>query len=88
MKAKPHNTEFFNSITSTPMRRYALWLMGSPGYGYSIFDGMDKALRRQDDEALEEYESAYPAESDWFTKHLQNDPAALEIQKQLFNINN
>lgn len=84
---KTYNHDFFNAIKGNPKRRYALWLIGSPGYGFSIFDGMDKALRRTDDEALAEYESAYPDEFTWFNKHLQNHPDALEIQKQLFNQN-
>jgi len=88
MIAKKHNTDYFNSIKPVAMRRYALWLIGSPGYGYSIFAGMQKALADQNDESLSDYESAYPQEMEWFTKHLEKHPDALEVQKHLFNIHN
>ncbi len=88
MKAKAHNIQYFESIKDPFLRRYALWLIGSPGYGYSIFEGMDKALRAGDDDDMLDYESAYPNESAWFKKHLEKHADALDVQKQLFNIHN
>ncbi|HMQ79184.1 MAG TPA: hypothetical protein PKE39_04370 [Ignavibacteria bacterium] len=85
---KQYNLKYFESIKSLPMKRYALWLMESPGYGFSIFNGMDKALKNADDSSLSGYYDAYPQESEWFTKHLEKHPDALEIQKHLFNIHN
>lgn len=85
---KQYNLKYFESIKPMPMKRYALWLIESPGYGFSIFDGMNKALKNADDDALADYYSAYPEEAAWFTKHLEKHPDALEVQKNLFNIHN
>ncbi len=83
---KPFNLKYFESIKPLPMKRYALWLIGSPGYGFSIFNSMDKAIKAQDDDALAECEEAYPDESIWFTKHLEKHPDALTVQKNLFEL--
>jgi len=85
MQPKKYNEEYFRSIKDQAKRRYAQWLIQFAGYGYSIFDGMNNALLRADDNAMQEYEAAYPAESEWFNKHLAKDPEAVEIQNNLFN---
>lgn len=90
MKAKPHNINYFNSIKIQSLRRYALWLIGSPGYSYSIFEGMNKSMLKGEDaaEEMHDWESAYPQEFTWFTKHLEKHPEAIEVQEKLFNIHN
>lgn len=86
MKPKPFNTEYFNSIKSAPVRRYCLWLIGSPGYAYSIFNGMATDLKEGNEDSLTIWENTYPAETALFRKHIEKSTETEEIQKNLFNI--
>ena len=85
---KQYNHEYFNSIPIGAKKRYCCWLIEMPGYGANMFRCMERALKEADDLSLAEWQEAYPAEFDWFNKHIQKDPATLEIQTLLFKPNN
>lgn len=85
---KQYNHEYFNSLPIGAKKRYCCWLIEAPGYGFSIFEGMNRDLKAANDESLAEWQEAYPGEFDWFNKHIQKDPETLEIQTLLFKPNN
>lgn len=85
---KEFNEKYFASLNPLAKKRYAMWLFESPGYQASMFRGMQRAVDKGSEKELAEYAEAYPEEAVWFDKHLKKSPDAIEVQTNLFKINN